>query len=81
MHLDKHGLLSQAQKALTKSTWGCTHAHLIDRAIVRQAKAGKKKAMAIGWIDYAKAFDSVPQGYIARVLKDCGINLNVIQPF
>lgn len=35
---------------------------------MRDASYGKKRNLAAGWVDFAKAFDSIPHGYIKYIL-------------
>ena len=40
----------------------------IDKKILQKVKA-KRKIIAMGWIDYRKAFDMVPQSWILECLQ------------
>lgn len=62
------GVIPASQLAIQPGIWGCTHAHILDRALVRDATHGRKKEISMAWIDYAKAFDSIPHKYILSVL-------------
>lgn len=71
-HVDAERLMPSTQRALTKGTWGCTHAHIIDRTITLDAlsrRAGVGRKLACAWLDYAKAFDSVSHAFVKHVLR------------
>ena len=68
-YVTERSLLVNEQRALQKSVWGCTHALIIDQTIIADAFNQKKRPISVGWIDYAKAFDSVPHSYIKWLLK------------
>ena len=67
-YLDKYVaercVLAREQRALQKGVWGCTHALLIDQTLITDADYQLKRPISVGWIDYTKAFDSVPHSYI-----------------
>jgi Reverse transcriptase (RNA-dependent DNA polymerase) len=68
VYLDQYAterhIFAGEQRALQKGVWGCTHALLLDQALIADAKDQKQRSISVGWIDYAKAFDSVPHDYI-----------------
>ncbi len=47
-----------------RSVSGCTHALILDQTLIADAQGQKQRPISVGWIDYAKAFDSVPHTYI-----------------
>ena len=57
-------ILAKEQRALQKGVWGCTHALIIDQTLIADAQNQRKRPISVGWIDYTKAFDSVPHSYI-----------------
>lgn len=69
--------LPDSQLALKKGVWSTTHAHILDRTIVQDCVSRKRK-LAIAWIDFSKAFDSIPHSYILWILKSIGIDGNII---
>lgn len=64
------------QMALRKGVWATTHAHILDRTIVNDA-VGHNRQLSIAWIDFAKAFDSVPHPYIRWVLETIGVSESI----
>lgn len=74
-HLDKGKLaIPSEQRALKTGEWGCAHAHLIDSAIVDDTmKGSRQRPLAVAWVDYAKAFDSIPHAYLMWVLRQVNV--------
>lgn len=62
-------ILYNEQIALRGGVWGCTHAHILDQTLVADAQNQKQRPISVAWIDYAKAFDSVPHSYIRWILE------------
>lgn len=65
--ISDHGIMPLEQRALAKGIWGCTHAHVVDQTACKDALYSNS-SLAVGWIDFAKAFDSIPHGYIRYML-------------
>lgn len=66
------------QIALRKGVWGVTHAQAVDQALAcdaRFAKTGKQFHCA--WVDFAKAFDSVPHRYLVWLIRTLQIPENI----
>ena len=68
-HLEGGSAFTREQRANKKGEWGCLHASLIDRAIVQDAQVGKRHPLSVAWLDYKKAFDSIPHAYIKWLLR------------
>ncbi|CAF5206453.1 unnamed protein product, partial [Rotaria magnacalcarata] len=56
--------MPEEQIALRGGVWGCTHALTLDQTLTADAQYQKQRPLSVAWIDYAKAFDSVPHSYI-----------------
>ena len=56
---NNNNLLPKEQKGCSRGTKGCKDQLLISKAILRECKS-RKKSLSMAWIDYQKAFDSVP---------------------
>jgi len=52
-----------------EKSWGCLDTLLVDSAVSREAKR-KRKSPSVAWIDYQKAYDRVPHGWLQLVLMD-----------
>lgn len=77
-HLLVNDLLPDEQKGCRKGSRGTKDQLLIDKAILREAKV-KKRCLAMGWIDYRKAYDMVPHSWIVEVLELFGVAGNMKQ--
>lgn len=68
IHVEDNELLTEEQKGCRRNTQGCKEQLIIDGIIAKEAKI-KQRNIAIAWLDYQKAFDSVPHSYLIEVLK------------
>ena len=64
IYVKERHVLPGEQIALREGVWGCTHALTLDQTLTADAQDQKQRAISVAWIDYAKAFDSVPHSYI-----------------
>jgi Reverse transcriptase (RNA-dependent DNA polymerase) len=62
-------ILPNEQIALRENVWACSHAHALDQTLIADATNQKQRPISVAWIDYAKAFDSVPHSYIQWLFK------------
>ena len=58
-HLEKKSIMTPEQRGGKKDCYGCKDQLMINNAILENCKK-KKKNLSTAWIDYKKAFDSVP---------------------
>jgi hypothetical protein len=63
-YVTERRLLPEEQIALRKGVWGCTHALILDQTMIADALNQKQRPISVAWIDYSKAFDSLPHSYI-----------------
>ena len=77
-HLDENDLLPKEQKGCRKGSYGCKDQLLINKAIIEDAKK-KKKNLSKAWIDYKKAFDSVPHDWILKCLEMYKLSPIIVQ--
>lgn len=63
-YVKERGVLPEEQVALRKGVWGCTHALILDQTLIADALNQRQHPISVAWIDYAKAFDSLPHSYI-----------------
>lgn len=72
-YIEAANIIPPEQVAMRKGDWGCTHAHILDRAVTLDARLNGKKPLSMAWIDFSKAFDSVSHKYLRWALKQIGI--------
>ena len=65
--LEKNSVLPTEQKGCKKNSYGCKDQLLIDRMILENCRTSGKN-LSTAWIDYRKAFDSVPHDWILKTL-------------
>ena len=75
-HLDSNCLFPDEQKGCRKRSRGTKDQLLIDKQILREARI-KKRCLAMGWIDYRKAYDMVPYSWIVEMLELVNVADNV----
>ena len=63
-----NNLFPVEQKGCIKGSYGCKEQLLINKAIIEDAKA-RKKNLTTAWVDYKKAFDSIPHSWILKCLE------------
>lgn len=76
VHLTENNLLAPEQNGCRKGTQGCKELLVIDTVLTQQVKK-KSHHLSMGWVDYKKAFDSVPHSWLRRVLKLYKINSTI----
>ena len=62
-HLEKNHLMPAEQKGCRKGSYGCKEILLLNKVILNDVKK-RKRNLSMAWIDYQKAFDSVPHDWI-----------------
>lgn len=67
-HCENNNILASEQKGCIKNSQGCKEQLLIDAVITEQAMQNKRN-LYTAYIDYQKAFDSVPHSWILKVLQ------------
>ena len=72
-HLEKESIMTPEQKGGKKDCYGCKDQLMINNAILENYKK-KKKNLSTAWINYQKAFDSVPHSWILACLRMYKIN-------
>jgi len=61
--LEHNSILPQEQKGCKRNSYGCKDQLLINKMILENCKK-KNRNLSTAWIDYRKAFDSVPHDWI-----------------
>jgi len=65
----KNNLMAEEQKGSRRNTYGCKEQLVIDQLILGQARKENGKLCAAYYIDYQKAFDSVPYSWLVKSLE------------
>ena len=66
-HLEKEAIMTPEQRGGKKDYCGCKNQLMINNAILENCKK-RKKNLSTAWIDYKKAFASVPHSWILKCL-------------
>ena len=77
-HLEKEAIMTPEQRGGKKDCYGCNDQLMINNAILENSKK-RKKNLSTAWIDYRKAFDSVPHSWILTCLQMYKIHPVLIQ--
>ena len=67
-HLIENSIIYSEQAGAKKGLWGCTDQLLINRVVTDEAEKGRRNLSMI-WLDYKKAYDSVPHTWIIEALR------------
>lgn len=67
-HCEQNSILTEQQKGCKKSSQGCKEQLIIDSVIMNQARTNVRNIYT-AYIDYRKAFDSVPHDWLIEILK------------
>ncbi|TWW78234.1 hypothetical protein D4764_11G0003550 [Takifugu flavidus] len=73
-HVDQY--MSRAQKGIGNNTRGVKHQLLVDRAIAQDYRK-RHTDLCTAWIDYKKAYDSMPHTWILECLKLYNTNMTL----
>jgi hypothetical protein len=76
-HCQKLNILNEEQKGCVKGSFGCKEQLIIDTIIMEQDLKNHRNNCT-AFIDYKKAYDSVPHSWLLKILKIYKINLNLI---
>ena len=71
LFLEENQFLPEEQKGCRRKSRGTGDQLYIDKMILREVKV-RKKSLAMGWIDYRKAFDMMPHSWILECLNILG---------
>ena len=67
-HLEEINLMPAEQKGCKKGSYGCKDQLLINKMILEECQ-NKRKNLSTAWIDYRKAFDSIPHSWIIKAMQ------------
>ena len=75
--LENQNLIPWQQKGNKRKSYGTKDQLLIDKLITKTVRK-KRGKLRMAWIDYRKAYDSVPHSWIIKCLKMYGIADNIV---
>jgi hypothetical protein len=75
--LTENQILTEQQKGCRKFSQGCKEQLIIDIIVCKQAQK-KSRNISVAWIDYAKAYDSIPHSWLIEVLNIYKIHNSII---
>jgi len=75
-YLESNSILPEEQKGCRRKTRGTHDLLYIDRMILKEVKQ-RKKGLAMGWIDYRKAYDMIAHSWILESLEDLGVHKQI----
>ena len=67
LHLERNNLFPLEQKGCRRGSYGCKDQLLVNKMLLENCKK-RQRNMSCAWIDYKKAFDSVPHEWILKSL-------------
>ncbi|XP_055846222.1 uncharacterized protein LOC129912125 [Episyrphus balteatus] len=76
-HLSMHKVLCEEQKGCIRGARGCKEQLTVDQVIIEQSTKNQRN-LYVSYIDYKKAFDSIPHTWLIEVLKIYHIHPKVI---
>ncbi|XP_045463748.1 uncharacterized protein LOC123673305 [Harmonia axyridis] len=76
-HVSKNNIPSKEQGGCRGDTRGCKELLITDYVIAKQVKK-KQRSISVAWVDYKKAFDSVPHSWLIKILEIYGVPQAII---
>lgn len=76
-HIVKHNIIAEEQKGCRRGHMGCKEQLIIDSVIHKHAST-KNRNLHCTYIDYQKAFDSIPHSWLIQILEIYKINSKII---
>ena len=67
-HCTKNNIVTPEQAGAKKGVWGCAEHLLINKMVQDEVKLHRRNLLCV-WLDYQKAFDSVPHDWMIEALK------------
>jgi hypothetical protein len=77
-HLEEQSLLPAEKKGCHPGSKGCKDQLMISKAIYENCRR-RNKNLSIAWIDYQKAFDSVPLSWVEKSIELVGVNSKIVR--
>ena len=76
-HITANNIINEEQKGCKKGARGCKEQLIIDTEITHQAKI-KRRTLHCAYIDYQKAYDSIPHTWLKQILQIYKIDQKLI---
>lgn len=76
-YLEREAILTEEQKGCRRRTLGCKEQITIDAVILEQARQ-KQRNVCMAYIDYQKAFDSIPHSWLLKALEIYNVDPTII---
>ena len=76
-HLESQGVIEEEQKGCIRRARGTKDHLMLDKTLLRDSKK-RSTNVAMGWIDYQKAYDMLPHSWIIQTMELTGMAANVI---
>ncbi|XP_026737509.1 uncharacterized protein LOC113500810 [Trichoplusia ni] len=77
-HIEQHNIIAEEQKGCRRNHMGCKEQLIIDSVIHKHAST-KSRNLHCTYIDYQKAFDSIPHSWLIKILQIYRINFKLIE--
>jgi len=77
-HLEEQSLLPAEQKGCHPGSKGCKDQLMISKAIYEDCRR-RNKNLHIAWIDYQKAFYSIPHSWVEKSIALVGVNNKIVR--
>ena len=77
-HLAENGILPDEQKGCRRKSRGTKDQLAIDKQLLKHCKKHQRN-LAMGWIDYKKAYDMVPHSWLLDAMRMIGVADNIVK--
>ena len=67
-HCEKYQLIYPAQKECSRGQYGCVDHLLLTNSVWHQVRS-KHRSLSVAWLDYHKAYDSVPHNWLLECFR------------
>ena len=77
-HCEVNEIITSEPAGGKRRVWGCTEQLLINKSILSEIRRKKRNLLTV-WLDYRKAFDSVPHDWIIKALQLAKVPKNLVE--